>query len=103
VRLAEVVGVAPALEACASCGRRDGLHRFSFAAGGVVCGRCSAPGAYALRAGLIPYLAALATADLGDLPVHDPALTGDALGVARRFVEYHLDRRLESLAAVADV
>lgn len=102
LRLADVVGVAPALESCAGCGRLDGLDRFSFAAGGVLCARCRTPGAYPLRDGLVPYLAALAGADLAHLPVADPALCGDALGVTRRFVEYHLDRRLESLTAVAD-
>lgn len=103
LRLADVVGVAPALTACAGCGAGEGLHRFSFAAGGVLCGRCRTSGAYPLRSGLVTYLATLAGADLVDLPAPDPALSRDALGVARRFVEYHLDRRLESLAAVADV
>ena len=28
----------------------------------------------------------------------DPAFSGEAMGVTRRFLEYHLDRRLESLA-----
>ena len=40
LRLAEVVGVAPALEWCASCGGTDGLARFNFAGGGVTCDRC---------------------------------------------------------------
>ena len=34
LKAAGVVGVAPALETCAGCGRPDGLTRFSFAAGG---------------------------------------------------------------------
>lgn len=99
LRLADVVGVAPALERCAGCGTPQRLHRFSFAAGGVLCDRCLTPGAYPLRDGVVAYLAALARADLGALPDTDPALSGDALGVARRFVEYHLDRRLASLVS----
>lgn len=100
LKAADVVGVAAALDACASCGRSDDLSRFSFAAGGVVCERCRTSGAYALRHGLTSYLAALATADVGDLPAPDPALSNEAMGVARRFLEYHLERRLVSLAVL---
>ena len=94
LKAADVVGVAVALDACAGCGIPDGLHRFAFAAGGVLCDRCRTPGAVALRDGLTGYLAALATAPIGDLPDADPSLTTDALGVTRRFLEFHLDRRL---------
>jgi hypothetical protein len=34
------------------------------------------------------------------LPDTDQALAGEAMGVARRFVEYHLDRKLASLAVM---
>jgi DNA repair protein RecO (recombination protein O) len=100
LRIADVVGVAPALQHCAGCGRDDHIERFSFPEGGVLCERCRTPGAVMLRKGLVPYLARLAAADLGELPDADPVLSKDAIGVARRFVEYHLDRRLESLAAI---
>lgn len=100
LKLAEVVGVAPALVRCASCGRVDQLHRFSFSGGGVVCDRCRIEGAVRLRDGVTEYLAALARADLGRLPATDQALSGEAMGIARRFVEYHLDRKLISLAVM---
>ena len=94
-----MVGVAPAFDQCASCGTREGITRFSFAAGGALCTGCRTPGAVALRAGLTAYLARLAAADLAALPPADPSFSGEAMGVTRRFLEYHLDRRLESLAA----
>lgn len=100
LQLAGVVGVAPALEVCASCGREDGLERFSFAAGGVVCVRCRPEGSVRLRPGITGYLAGLARSPFGDLPDPDPAFSAEAMGVARRFVEYHLDRRLASLAVL---
>ena len=100
LKAADVVGVSPALTHCAGCGTTEGLSRFSFGAGGVQCESCRADSAYALRAGLTGYLAALATADLSELPEPDPSLSGDARGVARRFLEYHLDRRLASLAVL---
>lgn len=100
LKAADVVGVAVALEACAGCGATGGLHRFAFAAGGVLCDRCRTPGAVVLREGLIGYLAKLAVAPIDDLPDTDGSLTGDALGVARRFLEFHLDRRLYAAVKV---
>ena len=44
LKAADVIGVAPALDACAGCGRRDGLTRFSFAAGGSLCDDVPNPG-----------------------------------------------------------
>ena len=100
LKLAEVVGVGPSFAVCASCGGVDQLHRFSFAGGGVVCARCRVEGSVQLRVGLIGYLAALAEADLGALPATDGTLAPEAMGIARRFVEYHLDRKLISLAVM---
>ena len=100
LKLADVVGVAPSLVECAACGRLEGLHRFSFAGGGAICDTCRVEGTVRLRDGLTDYLSDLATADLGALPPTDDGLSGEAMGVARRFVEYHLDRKLASLAVM---
>lgn len=100
LKAADVVGVAPAFDSCAGCGRQDQLTRFSFAEGGTLCETCRSPGAYALRAGLTDYLALVAEADLDELPEADPSLSGEAMGVTRRFLEYHLERKLESLAVL---
>lgn len=100
LKLADVVGVAPSLVQCASCGRLEGLHRFSFAGGGVVCDACYVDGAVRLRDGITAYLAGLAEAELTSLPQSDESFSGEAMGIARRFVEYHLDRKLTSLAVM---
>ncbi len=100
LQLAGVVGVAPALDKCASCGRADDLTRFSFVGGGVVCSECRTEQAVRLRSGLTAYLAVLARTRLAELPTADTAMSGEALGVTRRFVEHHLDRRLASLVAM---
>ena len=97
LRLADVVGVRPALDACASCGREDDLDRFSFVGGGVVCSRCGPEGSVRLRDGVVASLAALSGASFRALPAIDPPLSAEATGVVRRFVEHHLDRRLASL------
>lgn len=100
LKAAEIVGVAPALDSCAGCGRTQGLTRFSFSAGGALCERCRTSGAYSLRAGLTDYLAALAVADVSALPIADAAFSREAMSVARRFLEYHLERRLVSPAVL---
>jgi DNA repair protein RecO (recombination protein O) len=100
LKLAGVVGVAPALAACASCGSPDDLRRFSFGGGGVLCARCDVEGAVTLRRGVTEYMQTLAVAELMSLPEPDDGLAGEAMGVARRFVEYHLDRKLTSLAVM---
>ena len=92
LKLASLVGVAPALTDCASCGGELDVERFSFSAGGVVCSRCVTPDAVKLRAGLVDYLAVLAGSELASLPEHQD-MAVDAQGVARRFLEYHLERK----------
>jgi DNA repair protein RecO (recombination protein O) len=101
LKAADVIGFAPALTACAGCGRTEDLALFSFAGGGVLCERDRVPGAVSLRPGLTEYLARLAKAELGELPDADPDFSGEAMGVTKRFVEYHLDRRLASLSVDA--
>jgi DNA repair protein RecO (recombination protein O) len=100
LKLADVVGVAPSLQVCASCGRVEELHRFSFGGGGAICDRCGTDGAVRLRDGVTEYLARLANAEFSQMPETDIALAAEAMGIARRFVEYHLDRKLASLAVM---
>ena len=100
LKLADVVGVAPSLLQCASCGRGEELRRFSFGGGGSICDRCRVEGSVRLRDGLTEYLAALAGSELTSLPPSDVSLSGEAMGIARRFVEYHLDRKLTSLTVM---
>ncbi len=100
LKAAEIVGVAPALSHCAGCGAKEALSRFSFAEGGVLCDRCRTPGSYALRPGVIDYLAILAGADLSALPDPDAAMSGEAMGISRRFMEYHLERKLDSMELI---
>lgn len=100
VKAAGVIGLAPALDHCAGCGTSAGLVRFSFAEGGVQCESCRTANAYALRDGLTGYLARLSHAELDDLPAADDSFSREAMGVARRFIEYHLERRLVSPAVL---
>ena len=98
LKLAGVVGVAPALENCAVCGRTGPLDRFSFEGGGALCATCGTGAGVRLRPGLTEHLAELARADLSTLVYPESAMAVDAMGVTRRFVEHHLERRLSSIA-----
>ncbi len=100
LQLVGVIGLAPALQYCAGCGRPDDLERFSFAAGGVVCATCRPEGSVRLRDGITEHLARLAHHPLASVGDDDPELSVDAMWVTRKFVEYHLDRRLASLAVL---
>lgn len=98
LKLMDSLGQAPALRWCAACGRDGNVGRFSLAGGGLVCSRCDTGGSFALRSGLTPYLADLAAANLSALTGPDGPLAADALGVTRRFVEYHIEVGLSGLA-----
>lgn len=99
LKLSDIVGFAPALDRCAGCGRTGVPLRFSLSAGGAVCSTCQPTGGLRVRDGLTGYLAELAAADFDRLP-QAGAMTGDALGLTRRFLEHHLERRLSSLAVL---
>ena len=86
------LGLAPSFDTCASCGSSD-VHKFSFPAGGAVCESCAPGGAVRLRDGVLDHLDALRVGD-----EVDEQTAGESLGVLRRFVEYHLEKRFSSLA-----
>jgi DNA repair protein RecO (recombination protein O) len=100
LQLLGVQGLAPALRHCASCGRSDRLDRFSVTAGGIVCGECRPEGSVRLRSGLVPHLAHLAGAELATIEASADELGRDAMWVTRRFVEFHLERKLVSMAVL---
>ena len=98
LKLMDALGLGPALRYCAACGRRDDLGRFSLAGGGLVCSRCDAGNAVRLREGLTEHLARLSTAELSGFTGPDGKLAGDAAGLTRRFVEFHIESGLAALA-----
>lgn len=99
LRVASVLGFAPSLDVCAGCGKPT-AERFSFDGGGVVCSSCAPSGAYKLRAGVIGRLAELNQVDFASLPEPKDVAPSETLGVARRFLEHHLERRISSLAVM---
>ncbi len=101
LRLAEVVGVAPSLDWCTLCHGEEGLSRFAFEGGGVVCHRCRPRGSARLAPGVIEHLRDLAGAELDDLPPATAELSRQTMGVVQRFLEVHLDRSFRPVAALS--
>lgn len=98
LKLMDALGQAPALRHCAACGGKNTLDRFSLVGGGLVCNTCDIGGAFRLREGLTLHLARLSDADFLDLKEPDSDLAADAVGLARRFVEFHIEVGLSGLA-----
>ena len=98
LKLMDALGQAPALRHCAACGRGESLDRFSLVGGGLVCDTCDVGGAFRLREGLTRHLARLSTADFIEFKAPDGDLAADAVGLARRFVEFHIEAGLAGLA-----
>jgi DNA repair protein RecO (recombination protein O) len=95
LRTASVIGFTPALDTCASCGS-DAAERFSFSAGGAVCRDCSPTDSFRLRTGVADHLLQVANRE----PTTRPHLAEDAQGVARKFLEFHLERPIRSMAVL---
>ena len=98
LRLARIVGVEPSLDSCASCGRPEAV-KFSISGGGAVCRSCNPPGAVRLREGVLDHLRTLAEAPFDNLDLDHP-MGEESMGLVRRFLEYHLEHRLSSLAVL---
>ncbi len=67
LKLLLAAGLAPQLQACATCGEPEHLEAFSPAAGGVVCGACQT-GGFALGADAYAFMVAALGAPLAEAP-----------------------------------
>ena len=99
LRALSISGYEPALDACARCGA-EGPHRWFAFETGVVCSNCRPDRVVAPSAAVVAHLAALLGGDWDAADVADLRTRSDASGLVAKFVEYHLDRRLRSLAMV---
>jgi len=96
-----LLGYAPQLQECASCGRPlpEAAAAFSPAAGGFLCVDCAEPGMHAVPVPALKVLRVMAT---GGIELYrrlrlDPSLLGEVERVLEAQLEYHLDRQLKSL------
>lgn len=100
LRALSVSGYEPALDACARC-TAPGPHRwFAVPAGGVVCTNCHPPGSVTPGAPALALLSALLEGDWTTADASEPRVRREASGLVSAYAEYHLDKRLRSLAMV---
>lgn len=98
LKLMDALGQAPALSGCAGCGREGPHDRFSLAGGGLFCPACDPGRAFRLREGLAAYMSGLASASFSGFCGPDGEMAAEAVGLARRFAEYHIEAGLAGLA-----
>jgi DNA repair protein RecO (recombination protein O) len=96
-----LLGYAPQLSSCASCGRplEPFETAFSPAAGGFLCGACAEPGMTLVSVATLKVLRLMAS---GDIALYrrlklEPAVLSEIEAVLTAQLEHHLDRRLKSL------
>ena len=97
----DLLGYAPQLRVCASCGRPlpEAAAAFSPAAGGFLCVDCGEPGMRLVSVQALKVLRAMATdgIELYRRLRLDADLMGEVEHVLETQLEHHLDRRLKSL------
>lgn len=97
----DLLGYAPQLRVCASCGRPlpEAPAAFSPAPGGFLCVNCAEPGMRLVSVPALKVLRAMATdgIELYRRLRLDPGLMGEVEHVLETQLEHHLDRQLKSL------
>jgi DNA repair protein RecO (recombination protein O) len=97
----DLLGYAPQLSACASCGRQlpAAAAAFSPVAGGFLCENCAQPGMHLVAVSVLKVLRLMAA---GEIELYrrlklDPGLMAEIEMVLEAQLEHHLDRQLRSL------
>ncbi|HEY4577436.1 MAG TPA: DNA repair protein RecO [Yaniella sp.] len=100
LRALTISGWAPTFDECSKCGI-DGRHNWlSVALGGVVCDECAPPQALYAPDNVVGLLAALLA---GDWPTIEQAQEGDirqATSFVAQYLQYHLEKNLQSLSVM---
>jgi len=97
----DLLGYAPQLQTCTSCGRGlpEAPAGFSAAAGGFLCADCAPPGMHPVPVAALKVLRVMSS---GGIELYrrlklDELLMGEVERVLEVQLEYHLDRQLKSL------
>lgn len=100
LRAMSIAGWAPALTECARCAA-PGPHRaFHIAAGGSVCMHCRPSGSVTPPQQVLDLMAALHDGDWAGAEVATAAHRSQASGLVAAHLQWHLERKLRTLALV---
>ena len=103
LRAMSIAGWAPALTECARCAA-PGPHRaFHIAAGGSVCMHCRPSGSVTPPQQVLDLMAALHDGDWAGAEVATAAHRSQASGLVAAHLQWHLERKLRTLALVYSV
>ena len=97
LKLLVVAGLAPQLNACASCGARDALLFFAPAAGGVACAECAGAG-FALTAEAHQFLVRALAVPLAEAPAAPLGALRQADRAISEMLHHHAHLRLRPAA-----
>jgi DNA repair protein RecO (recombination protein O) len=97
LKLLVAAGFGPQLAACAACGEAEGLHGFSGAAGGVVCGACEAS-AFALSPAAYGFLVEALARPLAAAPEVERLALRQVERAVAELAEHHAHVRLRPVA-----
>jgi DNA repair protein RecO (recombination protein O) len=100
LKLLLAAGFLPEVASCALCGEHGSgrAHRFSAAAGGIVCEGCAPHDGFALSEGARAFMTAALAAPLKDAPLAHPGALSEVDRAVAGTLEYHAHVRLRSVA-----
>jgi DNA repair protein RecO (recombination protein O) len=108
IKLLSELGIMPALGSCANCsGNVDSSARFSVLQGGLICKKCysSDAGAFDILQGTVKFIGhirALPFEKVARVKVAD-AVGRELEATLRKFLDYHIERRLRSLEFIREI
>lgn len=100
LRALTIAGWAPTFSECSKCGL-DGIHNWlSVPLGGVVCDDCAPPQTAYVTNGVVELLAALLAGDWPAVEKAEKGQTRQATSFVAEYLQYHLEKNLQSLSVM---
>jgi DNA repair protein RecO len=108
IKLLSLLGIMPALGSCANCGGKvDASAKFSVTQGGLICKNCfkSDENAHTIMQGTVKFIEHIRALPFEKVArVKVAAAVGKELeSTLRKFLDYHIERRLKSLEFIKEI
>lgn len=100
LRSLALAGWAPTFHECSKCGLPGHHNWLSVALGGVICDECAPPQTPYATDDVVQLLAALLAGDWSVVTAAQPAQTRQATNFVAQYVQYHLEKNLQSLSVM---
>lgn len=100
LRALTIAGWAPTFQECSKCGLAGHHNWLSVPLGGVVCDDCALPQTPYVTDDVVQLLAALLAGDWSTVDVAPPGQTRQATSFVAQYLQYHLEKNLQSLSVM---